>query len=354
MTSRQIPFVKALLEWNRHTNTRQMPWKGEKNPYFIWLSEIILQQTRVEQGLPYFLNFKTRYPTVKHLALAPEDEVMRMWQGLGYYSRARNLHETAKNIHLNYQDKFPETFEELKKLKGVGEYTASAIASFAFGEKKAVVDGNVIRVLSRFFGIDTPFDSTDGKKKFQQLAQQLIDNDEPGPYNQAIMDFGATVCTPQNPLCPACPLKKWCAAFNENRVEQLPVKGNKIEVKERFLNYLFISDGKEIFIQKRTGNDIWKNLYQLPLLETSKPLTKNVSGAIADTLPGVKFEVSAYSKPFTQLLTHRKIKALFIELELKDFKSFNKSDYQKVKLKELHKFAFPKVIHLYLSQKSLL
>ena len=272
MAQNTIPFAKALLAWNSASNKRDMPWKGEKNPYYIWLSEIILQQTRVEQGLPYFVNFKKKYPTVGHLAEAPDDEVMRMWQGLGYYSRARNLHETAKNVHRNHGGRFPGTFDELKKLKGVGEYTAAAIASFAFNEKKAVVDGNVIRVLARVFDISTPFDTTEGKKEFGQLAQKLIDAQHPGPYNQAIMDFGATVCTPQNPDCPNCPLKKWCAAFKLGKVDELPVRKNKVAVRQRFFNYLFISNGGEIFIQKRTGKDIWANLYQLPLLETPETI----------------------------------------------------------------------------------
>ncbi|HRG88435.1 MAG TPA: A/G-specific adenine glycosylase, partial [Chitinophagales bacterium] len=185
----KTPFTSLLITWNKQKNTRQMPWKGEKDPYLIWLSEIILQQTRVEQGLPYFLRFKQKYPTVKHLALAPEDDVMKLWQGLGYYSRARNLHETAKNIYHNLGGEFPDRFDELVKLKGVGAYTAAAIASFAFGEPKAVVDGNVIRVLARVFGISTAFDTTAGKKEFAAVAQQLIDTKQPAAYNQAIMDF---------------------------------------------------------------------------------------------------------------------------------------------------------------------
>ena len=227
-----------MLKWNKEKNRRAMPWKGEKNPYYIWLSEIILQQTRVEQGLPYFLRFKEKYPTVKQLAEAKEDEVMKLWQGLGYYSRARNLHATAKNIQQNFKGKFPETFDELKKLKGIGDYTAAAISSFAFGEKKAVVDGNVIRVLSRVFGIETAFDTTEGEKQFAQLAQQLIDEKTPGIYNQSIMDFGAVICTPQNPKCSECPFNKICVARKESKIEELPYRSKKTKITNRYFNYL--------------------------------------------------------------------------------------------------------------------
>lgn len=331
-----------------------MPWKGEKNPYYIWLSEIILQQTRVEQGLPYFLNFKQKYPAVKQLAEAPEDEVMKLWQGLGYYSRARNLHETAKNIHHNFSGKFPASFNDLVKLKGVGDYTAAAIASFAFGEKKAVVDGNVIRVLARVFGIDMAADTTGGKKKFVALAQELIDDKQPGPYNQAIMDFGAVVCTPQNPLCDACPFQKICVAYQQNRIDELPVKKKKTKVLPRYFNYLVIKNEQQIYIKKRTANDIWKNLYELPMLETAKPLKKNIKAAIAIFLGHNLFDITAYSEGFVQLLTHRKIHAQFIEIELNSFKSSNLDKAQKVKLAHLDNFAFPKTVHLYLQQKHLI
>lgn len=331
-----------------------MPWKGEKNPYYIWLSEIILQQTRVEQGLPYFLNFKQKYPTVKHLADAPEDDVMKLWQGLGYYSRARNLHETAKNIQYNLAGNFPSTFADLIKLKGVGDYTASAIASFAYGEHRAVVDGNVIRVLARVFGIDLAADTTEGKKKFAALAQDLIDDKEPGPYNQAIMDFGAVVCTPQNPLCDTCPFQKMCLAYQQNRIEDLPVKKKKIKVIDRYFNYLIIKNEQHIWIKKRTESDIWKNLYDLPLLESAKPLKKNIKAAITEFLGNKEFDITAYSEGFVQLLTHRKIHAQFIEIELKDFKPFKLDKAQKVKLAELDNYAFPKTVQVYLQQKQLI
>ena len=245
-------FTKKLLKWFV-SNYRPLPWKGEKNPYLIWLSEIILQQTRVEQGLPYYEKFRKKYPTIKDLALAPEDEVMKLWEGLGYYSRARNLHTTAKFISKDLDGIFPKTHKEILALKGVGSYTAAAIASFAYNLPYAVVDGNVYRVLSRYFGIATPIDSTDGKKEFALLAQELLATEKPGAYNQAIMDFGATHCMPKQPKCITCLLNKKCKAFTENRIDILPVKTKKIKKRTRYLNYLIINQGNQVFINKRTG-----------------------------------------------------------------------------------------------------
>ncbi len=346
-------FATILLNWHKEENTREMPWKGEKNPYYIWLSEIILQQTRVEQGLPYFLRFKQKYPTVKDLANAKEDDVMKLWQGLGYYSRARNLHETAKNVQQNFKGKFPETFDELKTLKGVGDYTAAAIASFAFGENKAVVDGNVIRVLARVLGVETAFDTTEGKKKFAQLARELIDEKNPAAYNQAIMDFGGVVCSPKNPKCEDCPFTRICVAKNHELIEQLPYREKRTKITNRYFNYLLIKSDKEIVIRKRTGNDIWQNLYELPMIETPKTLKKGFAEAIVKQLGTKQFAIKSYSEETTQLLSHRKIHFRFIEVELTDFKSFSLANAQKVKLNALSKFAFPKTLHLYLLEKSL-
>ncbi len=264
-------FWNALLTWHS-THHRPLPWKGEKNPYLVWLSEIILQQTRVEQGLPYFEKFKAAYPTVTDLANAPEDEVMKLWEGLGYYSRARNLHAAAKHIANELEGKFPGTYEGIRLLKGVGPYTAAAIASFAFDLPHAVVDGNVYRVLSRCFGIEEPIDSTAGKKLFAKLAQEILENagTNPGSFNQAMMDFGATHCMPKVPKCGECPMQSKCIAFQKNRVDKLPVKSKKLVRRQRFFNYfLFHSEGK-IFIKKRTGEDIWQNLYDFPLIESEE------------------------------------------------------------------------------------
>ena len=346
-------FASLLLKWHKEKNTREMPWKGEKNPYYIWLSEIILQQTRVEQGLPYFLRFKKKYPAVKNLALAKEDEVMKLWQGLGYYSRARNLHETAKHIHYNFKGKFPNTFDELKKLKGVGDYTAAAISSFAFGEKKAVVDGNVIRVLARVFGIETAFDTTEGKRRFAELAQELIDDKNPAAYNQAIMDFGGVVCSPKNPKCDECPFHKICVAKNHELIDVLPYREKRTKITNRYFNYLIIKNEKEIFIQKRTGNDIWKNLYELPMIETEKPLKKNFQEAVSKFLGTKDFEIEFYSKEISQLLSHRKIHFRFIHVSSKKFDALQIAGAKKIKLKSLTKLALPQTIHLYLEQNKL-
>src|SRR6185295_17174001 len=234
----------------------------------IWLSEIILQQTRVEQGLPYFEKFSEAFPTIKHFAFAHEDKILKMWQGLGYYSRARNMHFTAREIVKNFDSKFPVEFSELKKLKGVGDYTAAAIASFAFNKPHPVVDGNVYRFLSRYFGIKTAIDSLKGKKIFLELAEELLDKKNPGLHNQAIMEFGAIQCKPVNPDCFSCHLKMDCYAFKNKRVNQFPVKSKTQKVRERFFYYLFIRWKNKIFLHKRTGKDIWKNLYEFPLIET--------------------------------------------------------------------------------------
>lgn len=330
-----------------------MPWRGEKNPYYIWLSEVILQQTRVEQGLPYFESFKKNFPTIKHLADAEEDKVMKLWQGLGYYSRARNLHYTAKYIAYQLGGQFPSNYEDLKKLKGVGDYTAAAIASFAFNEKRAVVDGNVIRVLARVFGIETPFDTTDGKKRFAQLAQELIDGNQPGIYNQAIMDFGSQVCMPQKPLCSECTLQKICFAYQKKVVAELPVRAKKTEIKHRYFNYLLIKSRSEILIQKRTGKDIWAGLYQLPLIETAKPLKKNIEKEISFFLNTEDIKVGSRTD-FTQMLSHRKIHFSFFEVRVGNFKRLCIGGTEKVNLKNLHQYAFPRTIHLHLVQNSLL
>lgn len=245
-----------------------MPWRNTTNPYHIWLSEIILQQTRVAQGLPYYERFVNAFPTVQDLANVSQEEVLKLWQGLGYYSRGRNLHETAQYITQELGGKFPSTYKDLLNLKGVGDYTASAIASISFNEATAVVDGNVYRVLSRVYGIETPINSTSGQKEFKQLAQELIDPDQPATFNQAIMEFGAIQCKPQNPYCLHCIFQERCVAFRTNKIAQLPVKLKKTKVKKRFLNYLvFISSDQKTLMHQRTGKGIWQGLYEFPFIE---------------------------------------------------------------------------------------
>lgn len=245
-----------------------MPWRNTTDPYRIWLSEIILQQTRVAQGLPYYERFIIAFPTVQDLAAASQEEVLKLWQGLGYYSRGRNLHETAQRVVSQYDGKFPNTYKELLSLKGVGDYTASAIASISFNEPTAVVDGNVYRVLSRVFGIETPINSTPGQKEFKKLAQKLIDPQQPATFNQAIMEFGAIQCKPKNPYCLHCIFQEQCVAFSTNTISQLPVKINKTKIKKRSLNYLvFLSEDQKTILTQRTGKGIWQGLYEFPCVE---------------------------------------------------------------------------------------
>lgn len=267
-------FSNTLTHWYLQ-NKRELPWRKSRDPYFIWLSEVMLQQTRVAQGLSYYLKFTTTFPTVFDLAKADESTVLKMWQGLGYYSRARNLHAAAKHIAFELNGEFPTSYLEIIKLKGIGDYTASAIASICFDEPTAVVDGNVYRVLSRYFGIYTSTNSSSGIKEFKSLAQSLIDVSQPGNFNQAIMDFGALHCKPQNPLCESCPFADSCVAFEKKLTKVLPIKDKKIKVKKRYFNFLVIQtvDDKTI-LSERKGNGIWQGLYQFPLIET----TQNISG----------------------------------------------------------------------------
>lgn len=271
---KNMTFSNQLISWYLQ-NKRDLPWRNTENPYPIWLSEIILQQTRVVHGMPYFKTFLLNFPTVFDLANASEEEVLKLWQGLGYYSRARNLHQTAKIIAFERNGKFPTTYNELLKLKGVGSYTAAAIASFAYHEAVPVVDGNVFRVLARYFNVETDIASATAKKEFTLLATEVMDVNNPAQFNQAIMEFGALQCVPKNPNCTVCVLNTSCAALQKNKVEQLPVKLKKTKVTERFLNYLVFEDiqGK-ILIQQRTSKGIWHNLYEFPLIETKKECTE--------------------------------------------------------------------------------
>ncbi len=353
-SSKKAYFTKKLLEWFE-TNHRPMPWKGVKNPYFVWLSEIILQQTRVEQGLPYYEHFVEKYPTVFDLANAEEDVVMKSWEGLGYYSRARNLHAAAKQIAFEMGGNFPNTYEEIKKLKGVGPYTAAAISSFAFDLPHAVVDGNVYRVLSRIFGISTPIDSTAGKKEFATLAEDLLAKKSPATYNQALMDFGATLCVPRNPRCGDCPFQKKCTAFIDDRIGELPFKSKKLVKRDRFFNYIILKSENGLLLHKRTAKDIWTNLYEFPMLETTQLLELDGlrKEAIDAGLLTTQAKMIKTSKPFQQMLTHQKIKARFWEFELDSIDFYEKSPFIFVHKDKLGNFAFPKIIDRYLNDNSL-
>lgn len=269
-----MSFSNILIQWYLQ-NKRDLPWRNTKNPYHIWLSEIILQQTRVDQGMEYYHKFIMKYPAIENLALADEEAVLKLWQGLGYYSRARNLHHTARYVAAEMNGKFPVTYRELIRLKGIGDYTASAIASICNNEPVAVVDGNVYRVLARYFGIETPMDTAKGKTIFKKLAQEHIERSDPGTYNQALMEFGARQCKPQNPQCNACPLQTDCYAFHNNTTDNLPVKQNRTRVKNRYFNYIvFNSSGGRTLINIRNKKGIWQGLYEFPLVESTSEIEK--------------------------------------------------------------------------------
>lgn len=336
-----------------------MPWLNEKNAYKIWLSEIILQQTTVAQGTPYYLKFSEKYPTVQDLAAASNDEVMKMWEGLGYYSRARNLHFTAQFITEQYGGKFPDTYDDILKLKGVGTYTAAAIASFAYDLPFAVLDGNVFRVLARFFGLDVPIDSGEGKKTFAALAQIALDKTQPAAYNQAIMNFGATVCTPTAPDCKNCALSLHCTAFQTKRVSELPVKIKKTAKKDLFLQYIIVHSDDYTFIRKRTASDIWRDLYEFPLIETPQFVLDEdeaVSFFIENTLKqyvSADFFLIKKSKIYKQVLTHRNVYAVFWEINVDSDFSFSDKNFLKIPYLQLNGYAFPKVIDNFFKDKTL-
>lgn len=319
-----------------------MPWRGIKDAYRIWLSEIMLQQTRVEQGLPYYEKFVAAFPTVHDLAAASEQQVLRLWQGLGYYSRARNLHTTAKQISHHLGGTFPDTYNEIIRLKGVGVYTAAAISSFAFGEKKAVVDGNVIRVLSRVFGIVTPFDTTAGKRQLQELADELIDEMNPGLYNQAIMDFGSVQCTSQKPNCASCPMKKFCIALAQNKVTTLPVRSKKVTTTHRYFHYAVIRHGKSLYIRQRTAADVWRGLYEFPMVETKTRTSKTLKEDLCELLKLADFDCISESRSVQQL-SHRTIHSHFLEVVVpKNFKA--PAEWVKVRQQQLEQYPFSKNI----------
>lgn len=344
-------FTKKLAEWHHHHNTRDLPWKGEKDPYRIWLSEVILQQTRALQGLPYYLNFTTTYPTVQALAAANDEDVFRLWQGLGYYNRCKNMLATARIIANELGGKFPNTYDGLLGLKGIGPYTAAAIGSFAFGLPCAVVDGNVYRVLSRYFGIDTPFDTTEGKKQFATLAGELLDKDHSAAHNQAIMDLGATVCLPANPQCTECPLNKNCFAYNNDLISSLPVRSKKVKVRTRHFNYLLLLHKDEIWVHKRGSGDIWENLHQPYLIETHEPADistlKDDKLFTANKIPTTAI---AHTGNMTQRLTHQIINTSFYTINLNRKPDMPDENGIWLSISELKKLAFPKTLVSFLEK----
>ena len=342
-------FADELVLWYIH-NKRDLPWRHTTDAYVIWLSEIILQQTRVEQGMPYFYRFVEKYPNVSLFAAAPEDEILKLWQGLGYYSRGRNMLKTAQLVNELHGGKFPQRYDELIKLKGIGEYTAAAISSFSANEAKAVVDGNVYRVLARYFGIDDPINSTQGKKKFQKLANELLNYDNPGLHNQAMMEFGAMVCKPKKPACGICPVRTGCFAFTYNAVGTLPVKINKLKVRERYFNYFVIVNDDEILLNKRDETDIWANMYDLPLVETSFLMPVNALVALPQVAEhfGEDLEIDSISQIYKHLLTHQRLYVRFIKIQTKTIKLKQKWFFANTK--NLEKLALPKIIFIFIKK----
>jgi A/G-specific adenine glycosylase len=369
-------FAQNIISWY-YQNKRDLPWRDTQNPYKIWLSEIILQQTRVAQGMPYYEKFIENFPTVQELAAADEQTILMLWQGLGYYSRARNLHAAAKYVSEELNGIFPTTYLEIKKLKGVGDYTAAAISSFAFDELQAVVDGNVYRVLSRFFGIEKDITSNEGKKEFRELAQKLIDKKEPAIYNQSIMEFGALQCVPKSPNCKICPLQGNCTAFEKNLIEKLPLKGKKTIVKDRFMHYFVftkidkknkIDSEKKVLIRQRQEGDIWQGLNDFFVLEFMDKDKKNFepikelllqlekdNSEIKSNLK-TELKLTHESTIFKHQLSHRTIYAKFYTLEIndteeeRDFWTTLKKKYnlEEINWQNLDKIPKPALISKYL------
>ena len=322
-----------------------MPWKGQKDVYKVWVSEIILQQTRVEQGLKYYECFIKTFPTLEALAKAKDEEVFKLWEGLGYYSRCRNLVSTARFICEKLKGKFPESFEEIKKLKGIGPYTAAAISSFVFNEPQAVVDGNVYRVLARIFFVKKPIDTTDGKKFFLKLANKLLDKKQPGIYNQAIMDFGATICKPV-PLCSQCFFNQVCKAYLKNKIFELPVKEKKTRISKRWFYFFVLQVKEKIAVEQRTEKDIWQQLYQFPLIEADHEMEIKEILKLAekkDFLPPARYQLVKTSQQLKQQLSHQLILGKFITLSLKKKPVIKNLLW--VTKKEMESLAFPKIIN---------
>jgi A/G-specific adenine glycosylase len=307
----------TLISWYQ-INKRELPWREINDPYKIWVSEIILQQTRVQQGIDYYYRFIERFPNIKSLASAHEDEVLKYWQGLGYYSRARNMLKAAQQISNEYNGQFPNQFEDILKLKGIGIYTASAISSFAFHLPHAVVDGNVYRVLSRLFDIEIPIDTGKGQKYFAELAQELFDRNKPSDHNQAIMEFGALQCVPNTPNCEICVLKDLCLAYKNNTVTQLPIKTQKVKIKKRYFNYLHIVFQDKTYFKQRIESDIWQNLFEFPLIETNKLLTMEellIDSEFKSLFKGIdSVSINKIHTAKKHILSHRQIFAQFISI----------------------------------------
>lgn len=353
-----MKFSKKIIQWYKK-NKRDLPWRKTNDPYKIWLSEVILQQTRIDQGTNYYLRFCDNYPNVNALANANEEEILKLWQGLGYYSRARNMHKTARIIVENYHGKFPDNYSDIIKLKGIGEYTAAAIASFAFSLVYPVVDGNVSRFLSRLYGIKTAVNSTEGKKEILSLATELIDQEQPGEFNQAIMEFGALQCKPQNPNCKTCIFHKECKAYEKNLVSDIPVKINNVKVKKRYFHYFMLTFDDKIYLNKRTSKDIWHNLYDFPLIEGSRFIPKNkliIEFANQFNIHRDKINFVKTSADYKHILTHQQIFARFYEITFDDqklfddFLSLSGNQFDCIQKNKINQYPLPRLIDKYLTE----
>ncbi len=342
-------FTQEIYKWY-NINKRNLPWRETSDPYKIWISEIILQQTRVVQGMSYYMRFVEKFPTVCDLANASEDSVLKLWQGLGYYSRARNIYFTAKFIVNNYNGIFPDDYKSILSLKGIGNYTAAAIASIAFNLPHAAVDGNIYRVISRYYGISTPIDSEKGKNEIQKIANELILGKNPGFHNQAFMEFGALQCQPKSPNCNLCPLQDTCFATKNSLTDLIPVKEKKVKQRTRFFYYYIIESKDSVLFEKRTGKDIWENLHQFPLIESKSELTENEIFNLelpANTIENANFK--SISGSVKHILTHQTIYARFIHIEAEDF-NLKDSNFIKVNKKDIYKFAVPRLLENYLKE----
>lgn len=349
-------FSQLLVEWYR-VNKRDLPWRETTNPYFIWVSEVILQQTRVAQGIGYYNSFTEAFPTVFDLAKADIDEVLKVWQGLGYYSRARNMHTTAKELVANHGGRFPSTYSELIKLKGVGDYTASAIAAFAFKEPVAAIDGNVYRIFARLFDVATPIDTAQGKKELRAIAYAMLDTHAPDVYNQAIMDFGGTVCMPKKPHCLCCPAMELCAAFRNRRVDLLPVKAKKVKQRNRYFTYVVPFSKGVTFISKRSKNDIWQSLYEFPLIETDSQLSVEQITSTNEwqgLFGSQQVEIVFFSEPQKYVLSHQHLYTRFIIVRMNDDDFYGSSEYQKVSVDEVGRYSTSRLIENFLAAESAL
>ena len=347
-----LEISRLLREWYQ-IYKRDLPWRSTSDPYIIWVSEIILQQTRVSQGLDYFLRFTERFPDVSSLAIAEEDEVLKYWQGLGYYSRARNLHAAAKDIKERFGGVFPRDYKDILSLKGVGEYTAAAIVSFAWNEPYPVVDGNVFRVLSRLYALDTPIDTLKGKKEFTVLAEMIMDSLYAGIHNQAMMELGALQCLPLNPDCANCPIHGYCLAYAKNEVSLYPVKQHKTKTRNRYFHYLYIKCKGRTWLHRRNNQDIWKGLYEFPLIETefamdfvelqrSEPFRKLFEGIS-------NMQISVDLVNVKHILSHQVLYATFYQIEIEQENNILQT-YLSIPVDELEMYAMPRLIHIYLEK----